>query len=331
MLAERFFSLSPDTVSFDALGIDCADPTVRARLEKILAVFVAGYNAALSGRNHALVVQELTRTFDSHHVGFAFEGAGMCYALFDLLAPWGTSRLRTFTGGPGRNHDYIATVGAGLAVGRVPWGRRLLERYLLKLEPTVAWCVIDGYGFHQGLFHPAWFTVECRQAPASFPAHARQLFDSGVARSLWWTQGACPTRIAQAIDRFPQERRGEMWCGIGVATAYAGGVEERALDELLELSGAWRADFLSGFPFAARMRQKGENASPWTERACIRLLHMTPERAADALNAHVNGIVGELNGEDRAARERGYALLRQRLRDEFARTGSRKPALVSVM
>jgi hypothetical protein len=329
--AERFFKLSPDAVSFDRRGIDCANPAVRASLEKILAVFVAGYNIALAARDDAIVAKQLTDTFDAHHVGFAYEGAGMCYALFDLLAPWSRSRLRRFTDGAGLKHDYIATVGAGFAVARVPWGGRLLNRYLHNLKATVAWCVIDGYGFHQGIFHPAWYTVECREAPARFPPYARQLFDSGVGRSLWWTQGASSARIAQAIDRFPQARRGEMWCGIGVAAAYAGGVEQHILDELLERSGAWRLDFLSGFPFAARMRQKGENASLWTERACKRLLGMSAGCAADLLVGHVDEVVVELNGHERALRERGYALLRRRLRGLVGRTDSRKSALVGVV
>ena len=58
-----------------------------------------------------------------------------------------------------------------------------------------------------------------------------------------------------------------MWHGVGVASAYAGGVGEEVLTELLELSGNYRADFLSGIPFASRMRQKGENASQSTSES----------------------------------------------------------------
>lgn len=322
VFAERMFELSPGAVSFDAHGFDCADAEVRENLEQILRVFVAGYNVALKERDHALVVARLESEFDAHHVGFAFEGAGMCYALFDLLAPWTKSRLRAFTDGPGRRHDYIATVGAGFAVARMPWGRMLLNRYLQSLEATLAWCVIDGYGFHQGIFHHEWFTVEARKAPAAVPAHARQLFDSGVGRSFWWTLGASPTRIKRAIDRFPEARRAEMWCGVGVAASYAGGVEERVLWDLLEQSGAWRGEFLCGFTFSARMRQKGGNASPWTDRACAELLDMTAAEAADLIATQVDGIVSDLEGRERELRERGYNLLRGRLRHALERHGN---------
>jgi hypothetical protein len=313
VLIEGVFGLSPGAVTFDERGFVCADLSVRAKLEEILRVFVRGYNIALRGRDYALVSTKLVSEFDAHHVGFAFEGAGMCYALFDLLVPWSSSRLRAFTDGAGRKHDYIATVGAGFAVARVPWGRWLLNGYLQRLEATVAWCVIDGYGFHQGIFHPERFTVECREAPSALPAYARQLFNSGVGRSFWWTQGASPTLIRQAIERFPEATRGEMWCGVGVAAAYAGGVETQALWDLLEQSGDWSADFLSGFPFAARMRQKGGNPSPWTAHACAELLNMTSDEAADLLAGQVTRIAAELEGRESQLREKGYGRLRERL------------------
>ena len=314
VLVTSTFGLSPDDVAFDTRGIACADAKTGANLEKILRAFIGGYNTALRSSDPTFVSKQLASEFDSHHVGFAFEGAGMCYALFDLLAPWSKSRLRSFTDGAGRKHDYIATVGAGFAVARVPWGRWLLTGYLQRLEATVAWCVIDGYGFHQGYFYPDRFTVAWREPPSALPAYGRRLFAAGVGRSFWWTQGASPTLIKQTIDRFPPIDRLEMWCGIGVAASYAGGVEARVLRELLEQAGEYRGDFLSGFPFAARMRQKGENPSSWTDHACVEFLKMTSDEAANLLAAEVDKIVAELEGREPQIREEGYGRLRKALR-----------------
>ncbi|MET0446614.1 MAG: DUF1702 family protein [Pseudorhodoplanes sp.] len=314
MLVERIFKLSTDEVDFDRRGHVCDDRVTRGNLETILRAFVTGYNAALASGDPTDLCRTLTRDFDAHHVGFAFEGAGMCYALFDLLAPWSTSRLRAFTDGAGLQHDYIATVGAGFAIARVPWGRRLLDRYLHRLEPTMAWCVIDGYGFHEGYFYPARYTAAGRAPPAALPAHARQPFISGVGRSFWWTLGAAPDRIAAAIARYPAEAQGEMWCGIGVAAAYAGGIEAPTLLDLHRRAGPWSSDFLSGLPLAARMRQKGGNPSAWTDIACTALLGMTAEAAADHLAGTVDAVIAELHGQDIRLREDGYARLRDRLR-----------------
>jgi enediyne biosynthesis protein E3 len=331
MLTKHLFRLSPRVALFDAPGSGRGDPQVRAKLANILTVFVAGYNAALAVRDQRLVAEKLTHEFDAHHVGFAFEGAGMCYALFDLLAPWTRSRLRAFTNDAGRKHDYIATVGAGFAVARVPWGELWLHHYLQALEATVAWCVLDGYGFHQGIFHRDWFAVACRAPPAALPPYARQLFDSGIGRSFWWTQEASPNRISRAIERFPEDRRAEMWSGVGMAASYAGGVEDGVLRDLLEQSGEWSGDFLSGVPFAARMRQKGENPSTWTDRACLLLLQMRSEEAANILVEHVNGIAAELIGRERELRERGYGLLRRRLRRAVCRRGTTQSAADRVV
>ena len=330
MLKELVFGLSPGAAAIERDGPDEADPGVRLRLEKILQVFVAGYNVALTVDGHDRVSDRLSAQFDGHHVGFAFEGAGMCYALFDLLMPWTSSRLRAFTDRAGRRHDYIATVGAGFAVARVPWGVRGLRRYLERLDAATAWCVFDGYGFHQGVFHRDAFVDRGRACPAAIPAYGRALFDSGVGRSLWWTTGAAPAAIGRAIDRFPESRRAAMWCGIGIAASYAGGVDERCLGELRHRSGACAADFLSGVPFAARMRQKGANPSPWTDRACRILLRRSAEQAADLIVDQVNDISAELQGRGQELRETGYARLRHRLRDVFERQLTQDDELSSV-
>jgi hypothetical protein len=161
-LKQVVFRLSPKEASFDRRGFESADAMIRSSLEEILRVFIAGYNLTLQIRGHELLVQKLEDEFDSHHVGFAFEGAGMCCALFDLLAPCGTSRLREFTDTVACKHDYITTVGAGFAVARLPYGLRVLDRYNEKLDPMVAWCIPEGYGFHQGFFHHRSFVEECK-------------------------------------------------------------------------------------------------------------------------------------------------------------------------
>jgi hypothetical protein len=313
VLKERIFALSAGRFTVPMHACDDARAYARANLDHVLRVFVAGYNVALGGADDASVADRLTDTYAPHHVGFAFEGAGMCHALFDLLVPGRTSRLRAFTDGAARGHDYIATVGAGFAVARVPWGRALLHHYLRALDPAVAWCVLDGYGFHQGFFHPEWFTLEQREAPASFRPYARRLFDCGVGRSFWWTQAGFGRGIKRAIERFPVARRADMWCGIGMAAAYAGGVATSELGDLLVQAGRWSKDFLAGFPLAARMRQKGGNRSPWTEMACAQLLSMSAETAADMVRESVTTIAAELTQREGEMRETGYARVRERI------------------
>jgi len=316
-LKKSLLAISPREASFERRKFENLDSMARADLEEVLRVFISGYNLTLEIQDHELLAQKLETIFDSHHVGFAFEGAGMCCALLDLLAPRRVSRLRTFTDAAGRKHDYIATVGAGFAVARLPYGLRVLDRFSEKLDPMIGWCILDGYGFHQGVFHHQSFVDECKDPPGGLSDYGKQLFDAGLGRSLWWVKCASPGRICQSIDRFPQTRRSEMWHGVGVASAYAGGVGEDALMELLELSGTYRTDFLSGVPFAARMRQKGENASPSTDLACRSLLKMTADQAADLLVRYLDETAAGWTGTEKELGRRGYMLVRERLTHEL--------------
>jgi len=320
----RLLSIRPEAVSFDKLGF-LSEAGVRAHLERVLATFVEGYNLALELEDGEVLAATLRSRFDDQHVGFAFEGAGMHLGLRDLLAPWRSSGLRAFIEGPGREFDYITAVGAGFALARLPWGVRTWTSYARRLDPLVAWCLPDGLGFHDGIFHLRRWLDGRREPPASLPPYARQLFDSGIGRSLWWSQGAAPRRIAAVIARFPATRQREMWCGIGVAAAYAGGVTDDELLELGELAGRNRVDYLSGIPFATRMRQKGGNAWSGTDRACRLLLDRTSDDASDWLMEIVDGVV-DGDGSDRHSSEYqarlrdSYVLVRQRLVEELRHT-----------
>ncbi len=316
-LKRSLLALSPNEASFRRREFDCVDSMARASLEEILRVFISGYNLTLQIRDYEVLAQRFETTFDRHHIGFAYEGAGMCAALLDLLVPRKTSRLRAFTDTAGRKHDYIATVGAGFAVARVPYGLRVLDRYSEKLDPMIGWCILDGYGFHQGVFHHQSFVDECKDPPAALADYGKRLFDSGLGRSLWWVRGASPGRIRQSIDRFSEARRSEIWHGVGLASAYAGGVGEDVLLELLELSGRYRADFLSGIPFAARMRQRGENASQSTDLACRLLLKMTADQAADLLVRYLDEMSAEWTGTQKELGRKGYMLVRERVTHRF--------------
>lgn len=317
-MAGSIFSLPARAASFDRLGFGPCDAAVRTRLERVLETFLHGYNLTLAySDDPELVAATLRRQLDDHHVGFAFEGAGMALALRDLLAPWRPSRLRDFIEGAGNDHDYIAIVGAGFAIARVPWGRRLWPWFMNRLDPLIAWCVPDGYGFHEGIFHRRRYFEGHAEPPAWLPPFARQLFDSGLGRSLWWSEGAQPRRIARAIGAFPAARQPEMWTGIGVAAAYAGGAGEGALGELLDLAGPHRADFLSGLPFAARMRQKGRNPSPVTARACELLLGRGANETADWLVATLGRALADESVAWEERRRDSYSQVRRRLVEDL--------------
>lgn len=324
-LKKLLLSQSPAEASFAARGFEPCDPAVRSRLERIIQTFLAGYNRALETAGPDALASSLDASYDAHHVGFAYEGIGLWFALLDLLFPRRQSRLGSFITGPGRKHDYIITVGAGFAVARVPWGLRSMGRLMEKLDPLIGWCIPDGYGFHQGFFHHRRYIEACEPPPAQLPEFGRQLFDSGIGRSLWWVKGADPARIATAIGRFSPPRRAELWCGAGVAAIYAGGADRDCLRQLAELAGPFRNDFLCGAPFAARMRQKGGNPSLWTEEACRLLLDATAEEVSDRASRCIDTLFGAWHGSSDELRAQAYPLARGALMAEFDRAKGPDP------
>src|SRR5579863_10003805 len=295
-IVERLLKIRPEEASFKARGFDACDPAVSRKLEQMLESFIGGYNLAVETPDKVELSRRLNASFDNHHVGFAFEGVGLYLAMLDMLIPGRPHRLESYFKGAGEHHDYIVAVGAGFAVARIPWGLRVMDSYLRTLDPLIAWCIPCGYGFHEGFFHHKRFVDGAAAPPASLSKLGRQLFDSGLGRSLWWVKGADPSRIDAAINRFSENRRAELWAGIGIAACYAGGVGVSELGRLHELSGQYRADLLSGLPFAARLRQKAGNYSDTTELACRVLLDRSTDEVADMAEAAADAVRAQVRG-----------------------------------
>jgi len=309
-IVERLLKIRPEEASFKARGFDACDPAVSRKLEQMLESFIGGYNLAVEIPDKVELSRRLYAAFDNHHVGFAFEGVGLYLAMLDILIPGKPDRLDSYFKGAGEHHDYIVAVGAGFAVARIPWGLRVMDSYLRTLDPLIAWCVPCGYGFHEGFFHHKRFVDGAAAPPASLSPLGKQLFDSGLGRSLWWVKGADPSRIDAAINRFPENRRAELWAGIGIAACYAGGVGETELLALQELSGRYHADLLSGLPFAARLRQKAGNYSDTTELACRVLLDRSTDTVADMAELAADAVRAQVQG---SGITEAYALLRRHL------------------
>jgi hypothetical protein len=123
-------------------------------------------------------------------------------------------------------------------------------------------------------------------------------------------KGADPLKIHVAITRFPEDRRAELWAGIGIAACYAGGVGKTELLGLRELSGPCLWDLLSGLPFAARLRQKAGNYSDTTELACRVLLDRSTDEVADMAEEAADAVRGQVRG---SGITEVYALLRRNL------------------
>lgn len=317
-LKKIMFGINYNEATFEKRGFEKCDPAVQAHLENIVKVFMDGYHIAIEeGTNHEKIVERLESTYDAHHIGFAYEGTGMYYSMLDLFMPSKVARMREFTDGAANKHDYIVAVGAGFAVARVPLGLRRMEKYMLKLDPELAWCVPDGYGFHEGIFHHKEFIDKCKPPPSLMPDFTHDIFDSGIGRAMWWAFGARPERIKEGIDKFPDHRKSELWGGIGLAMTYAGGIDEATALKIRDLAGDYVPDFLAGIPFATRMRQKGGNESEWSSHICQTMLGLSADDASNRIISILEAANSKWGGDETLQRRGNYKEVRNLLKAEF--------------
>lgn len=272
----RLLSLDLGEASFATRGFAPADPGVQAALERHGRSFITGYNAALASDSVAAVADACEGTGRAE-LGFAFEGAGMAWALHDVLAPRGGRRVTALLADDGRPHRYLVHVGAGWAMARL---RRLSRRVWRQLDPLLRWLAIDGWGFHDGYFQPHRCLAAQRVVRGGLPLEAVRVYDQGLGRALWFVHGADVTRVCAAIADLPPARHADLFSGVGLAAAYAGGAQAATLSSLRARAGELAPHLAQGAAFAAEARRAGRTAGP-EHRAAVELLTGSdPARAA---------------------------------------------------
>jgi hypothetical protein len=304
----RLLDLSDREASFERRRFRAAASSARARLEGIGRTFLAGYRSALRDPDPAPLARSL-EGIEPEDRGFAYEGAAMALGLLDLLVPWGFGRFQRFLQGPGRTHVHLVHVGAGWALARVPLRRGALLR---GLDPLLRWLAFDGVGFHQGYFHHRR-AIGRRTRPGWLSGYALRAFDQGLGRSLWFVEGAHVPAIAAAIARFEPARRADLWSGVGLASAYAGGAEECGLAPLRDAAGEHLAAAAQGAAFAAAARRRaGLPAAGHTDRVCRLLCGRSAAEAAAVTEEALAGLTAAGDATP------PYEEWRQRIQARFA-------------
>jgi hypothetical protein len=306
----------------DVRGFHKKSQAAQELLERIGSTFLEGYAYAAQ----AATVQDAADDIDAitpRFRGFAYEGAGMGFAVRDGL-PLGSTRLtERFLAGPGDPHNYMVYVGMGWAMARLP---RFRWPNGNKLDLLLRWLLLDGYGFHQAYFHTRKYIDEQYQDPR-FPwpnkrstAYANRAIDQGIGRAMWFVNGADAARTTACVGRFADDRKPDLYAGIGLAATYAGGAEESELWTLFDGAGDHRVHLAQGAAFAAECRIRGGLLVPHNEIATRVLCGLDPRQAARlALNHRPDTVI---EGDQPA-----YELWRRRVADEFTgHARERRPA-----
>src|SRR6266851_5230742 len=118
-ICHRLLAPDPSAATFARRGFHVGDPRAQESLEQIGVRFLEGLEYGMTSQDMAEAARRL-EAIAREFRGFGYEGAAMAFALLDGLLPTRRSRLDAFIRGPAARHIYMAHVGAGWAMARLP-------------------------------------------------------------------------------------------------------------------------------------------------------------------------------------------------------------------
>lgn len=306
----RIFLPDQSEVTFEKRGFTAPDPNRQANLEKVGRKFLEGFEYGMAGRSLSDVESSL-ETVEQAFRGFAYEGCSMALAVRDGIRLAGRHWVRDLLASTGAAHIYMAYIGVGWAMARLP---RIRWRAIEPRDPLLRWLALDGYGFHQAYFRTSQYVAGQHQAriPGWKPAaYANRAVDQGIGRALWFVNGSDVERVAATIEKFAESRRGDLWSGAALASVYAGGSDVGELAEMTKLAGQYRAHAAQGAAFAAKARLLAGLVTPSTELGVKVHCDMSVEEAAAVTDEARLGLLAE-DGQSPA-----FEVWRARIRNRF--------------
>ena len=265
------------------------------RLESIPQTVICGFEWGIDARNQWEVERRLA-VVDPELRGFACEGVTMAFTVLDAMGRG--HRTRDLLLGPAHEHIFLAYIGMGFAMARLP--RRLWRKAVPDLTgnpyyPTMSWLAVDGYGFDRAYFDTRrWVDHQYVPAPypwAGSPDYFSRAVDQGIGRALWFIRGAQVADVAASVGAFAAGRQADLWSGVGLAAGIAGGTGPAALSALREAAGQYAAEVALGAVFAAKARSYAGLVPDHTEMAATVLADLSVADAvalADATAVHKN-------------------------------------------
>lgn len=312
----RLLAPSLASVGFAGRGFPVVASPATARLERVPQAVVCGFEWGIDGADP----DELERRLDLVEPelrGFAYEGATMAAVIVDAMSVRRRDRTRALLLGPGSPHIFLAHIGIGFALARLPrplWRKALPDLTGSPYHPTMSWLAVDGYGFDLAYFDThRW--VDRQQVPAPYPwegasEYFSRVVDQGIGRALWFIHGARASRVAAAVGRFTPARQPDLWSGVGLAATFAGGSSPRGLAELRVAAREHGSELALGSVFAVKARTHAGFVPEHTHAATVEFAGMTVDQAGSLADS--TAVRPDAGGEQPA-----YEVWRQRIRAHF--------------
>jgi hypothetical protein len=306
----RIFLPDQSEVKFERRGFYAPDAARQANLEKVGTKFLEGFAYGMGGRSLPEIESSL-EMIEPTFRGFAYEGCSMALAVRDGITLGNRHWVRDLLASRGAAHIYMAYIGVGWAMARVP---RVRWRAIAPRDPLLRWLALDGYGFHQAYFRTREYVAGQYQAPIpGWPSgYAHRAADQGIGRALWFVNGADVAHVADTIGKFAPSRQADLWSGAALASVYAGGADAGELEEMVRLAGPYRSHAAQGAVFAAGARVMAGLVTPGTELGVKVHCGMSAAEAAAVSDE------ARLDLPDTDGPVPNYELWRERIRKRFA-------------
>ncbi|RZQ61138.1 DUF1702 family protein [Amycolatopsis suaedae] len=316
LLRRRLLTPSLRSVSFAGRGFPVTPTPATERLESVPRAVICGFEWGIDAPS----LWELERRLalvEPEQRGFAYEGATMACTVLDVMPGGRRDRTAELLTGPGAQHIFLAYIGIGFAMARLPrplWKKVLPDLTGSPYHPTMSWLAVDGYGFDLAYFHTGRW-VDGQEEPRPYPWLGREDYfpravDQGIGRALWFIHGGDPVAVADAVDRFAERRRPDLWSGVGLAATFAGGCDRTGLTTLRRRAGEHHAELALGTVFAAKARTYASFVPPHTRRAAAVLADLTVDAARELAD-------GTAVAPDERGPQPAYEQWRERIRRHF--------------
>jgi hypothetical protein len=215
--------------------------SIAENIETVVSTFQKGRKLSEQELGLDELISELSK-FESRYRSVAFEGASMGVALANSLETWKAYAAKT------TKHKTQVHIGLGWAIAE----RQLnLASSLSEIESEMQVKVLDGFGYWNGLFQRR-ATIRTQQIPENITPEYQSGFDQGVGRAIWYATKGDVSKVANIINHFAEDRRPNLWQGIGVASTYVGGCTDELISDLKSSANEFKLNFENGLEAAEK-------------------------------------------------------------------------------
>ncbi|MDP6909763.1 MAG: DUF1702 family protein [Flavobacteriales bacterium] len=213
------------------------------RVDQVVATFQRGRNLGEQGLPLDELISKLNET-EARYRSVAFEGASMA-TVIDRKEEWQSFLERA------EKHATQIHIGLGWAIAELELD---LPSTLSEIVPEMQVKVLDGYGYWNGLFRRR-LTIRTQQIPKEITSEHQAGFDQGVGRAIWYIAKGNIEKASNIINHFSEDRKSNLWRGIGVASTYVGGCSDELILELKRVAGDFKSKFETGMAAAEESMQ----------------------------------------------------------------------------